>query len=277
VNVADLASDQGFYGPDSLTWRLTRERALLLGGPRALLLQLAHPLVAAGVADHSSFASDPLRRLRRTLDATLAIVFGAAAVAEAAAAGVNAVHAAVHGVLPEAAGRFAAGAPYDARDPDLLLWVHATLIDTTLEVYARFVHPLSADEAERAYEESKVAARLLLVPDEIIPPDLAAFRAYFDGMIASDSIAVAPFQRALVEDVLYPKLRFVPRVAHVPSVAITTALLPPRIRELYDLELTPRRDRVFRAVRGVSRFVVPLLPRVLRDMPQARAADRRSR
>jgi uncharacterized protein (DUF2236 family) len=243
---------------------------MLLGGPRALLLQLAHPLVAAGVRDHSSYRSDPLKRLRRTLDATLSIVFGTRAEAQAAAAGINAVHSHVHGTLPQDAGRYRAGARYDATDPELLLWVHATLVDTTLATYECFVSELRPDEREQAYEESKIAARMLLVPDEIIPKDLAAFRSYMDEMLASDRIAAAPFQRALVHDVLYPPLRFVPSRAYWPMVAITTGLLPERVRAEFGLALTPARRRAFVWSRAAVRAMLPVVPRVLRDQPQSR-------
>lgn len=273
---AETASDQGIYGPDSLTWRLGRERVMLLGGPRALVLQVAHPLVAAGVADFSSFRSDPLLRLRRTLDATWTLIFGTTEEASRAADRINTAHRQVHGILPSTAGRFAARTPYDATDPELLLWVHATLVDTTFTVYTRFVAPLSDAELDRAYEESKVAARMLGVPGDRIPPDARAFRAYVDDMLGSDRLAAAPFQQAIVHDVLYPPLRFIPRRAHWPTVAVTTALLPPRVRDLYGLELTGSRrvatDWLRRGVRGI----LPVVPRILRDMPQARRAMRRS-
>ena len=245
---------------------------MLLGGPRALVLQLAHPLVAAGVADHSGFAADPLSRLRRTLDSTMAMVFGTRAEADAAAGKINNVHGFVHGTLPEDAGRYRAGTPYDAKAPDLLLWVHATLVDTTFTVYTRFVGPLMARELEDAYEESKIAARLLGTPDDIIPASYADFRTYFDGMVASD-LAAAPFQRAVVRDVLWPKIGVVPRRAFWPAVALTTELLPPRVRELFGLELTPARHRVAMLMRSAVRGMLPVLPRVLREQPQARRAS----
>jgi uncharacterized protein (DUF2236 family) len=270
----NAGSEKPYFGPDSLTRRVVRERAMLLGGPRALVLQLAHPLVAAGVADHSPFAADPLARLRRTLDSTLAMVFGTRAQAHAAAAKITHVHGFVHGVLPEDAGRFPAGTPYDARDPDLLLWVHATLVDTTFTVYPRFVAPLDDREVDEAYEESKIAARLVGVPDEIIPASYADFRTYFEEMIASDDIAGAPFQRAVVQDVLYPSLRFVPKPVFWPAVALTTELLPPRVRELFSLELTPSRRRAAGVMRRVVRGMLPVMPRVLREMPQARRSPR---
>jgi uncharacterized protein (DUF2236 family) len=259
----------GYYAPDSLTRRLTRERAMLLGGPRALVLQLAHPLVAAGVADHSGFAADPLSRLRRTLDSTMAMVFGTTAEADAAAARINHVHGFVNGTLRQDAGRYAAGTPYDAKAPELLLWVHATLVDTTFTVYTRFVAPLSEREIEDAYEESTIAARLLGTPDDIIPARYADFRTYFDGMVASE-LSAAPFQRAVVRDVLWPSLWFAPKPVMWPAVALTTELLPPRVRELYGLELTPARHRVAMLMRSAVRGMLPILPRIVREQPQAR-------
>lgn len=271
----DLSHDRGYYGPDSLTWRLSRERAMLVGGPRALLLQLAHPLVAAGVAQHSSFRSDPVTRLRRTLDGTLGVVFGTRADAQAAAGRINAAHRFVKGTLPQAAGRYPVGTPYDATDPELLLWVHATLVDTTLEVYPRFVAPLTREELEQGYQESKVAARLLGVPDEVVPEDLDAFWTYMDGMLASDRIAVAPFQKELAGDVLYPSLRFVPRFLHWPTVAVTTALLPAKLREAFGLSFTARQRRAASVVRAGVHGILPVLPRRVRYQPQARRAEAR--
>lgn len=267
------ASVDGYFAENSLTRRLTRERAMLLGGPRALVLQLAHPLVAAGVADHSGFAADPLARLRRTLDSTMSMVFGTRAVADWAAEKINRVHDVVHGTLREDAGRYAAGTAYDAKAPDLLLWVHATLVDTTFTVYARFVGPLTSDEVAQAYEESKIAARLLGTPDEVIPRSYADFREYFDDMVATE-LSAAPFQRAVVADVLWPSIGIVPKRAFWPAVALTTELLPPRVRELFGLELTAARRRVAEIMRVAVRGMLPVLPRVLREQPQARRAVR---
>lgn len=248
---------------------------MLLGGPRALLLQLAHPLVAAGVAEHSSFQSDPLLRLRRTLDATLAMVFGTKAEAEEAAGKVNRVHGFVSGTLPEDAGRYKAGTPYTAGAPDLLLWVHATLIDTTFTVYPRYVGELSEADAERAYQESKITGIMLGVPEELLPKDLGAFRAYMEAMIASDEITGATFQRKLARDVLYPKVGPVPGIAFLPAAGLTTSLLPPRVRENFGLKLTATQKAVAAAAKVVVRGMLPVMPKALREQPQAREADRR--
>lgn len=269
--------DPGLFGPSSITWRLTRESALLLGGPRALLLQLAHPLVAAGVYEHSDFQADPVARLYNTLDATLGLVFGSSEEAERCAEGINKAHSYVKGRLPEAAGRFPAGHPYDAADPDLLLWVHATLIETTLTVYPRFVSPLTPQEAERYYQESKTVARVLGVPDEALPCSLADFRRYFAETVASDDIAVAPFSRDLGVDVLYPPIRYAPKPLFAPGAAISIALLPESVREAYGFELTPGMRRTYERSRRFVRGILPLLPRAARWMPHARRGYARVR
>ncbi len=274
---SDMGVDQGFYGPSTITWQLTRERVLLVGGPRALLLQLAHPLVAAGVAEYSTFATDPLSRLRRTLESTLAMVYGTRSEGEAAAAKINSVHEHVHGTLPETAGRFAAGTRYDATDPELLLWVHATLVDTTFEVFSRYIRPLSESELAQAYEESKIAAELLRVPSGVLPPDIASFRKYFDDMIASDAIAVAPFQRALVQDIIYPNLRFVPKRVLWPTVAVTASLLPAKLRREFGLEMSFIERQIAGWSHRLVRAMLPVTPSALREMPQARRAELRVR
>ena len=134
------APDPGWFGPDSEAWRLDREAMLLLGaGPRALLLQLAHPKVAAGVADHSDFQADPWRRLDGTLRSILRIIYGSTATARAEIRRLNALHRTIR------------GAGYDARDPDLSLWVHATLVDSTIVANEAWIGPLPRGRVARFY------------------------------------------------------------------------------------------------------------------------------
>ena len=119
----------GFNGPDSAMWLVNREAVLLASGPAALLLQVAHPLVAEGVAAHSDFEADPFGRLRRTLRTTLALVFGDGPAAERAVQRLSRVHASVRGGVHDPLARAASGASaYRALDPALLLWVQATLV-----------------------------------------------------------------------------------------------------------------------------------------------------
>src|SRR3977135_156574 len=134
----------GLFREDAITRRVNRENILLLGGGRALLMQLAHPKVAAGVDEHSDFRTHPIRRLRRTVLMTMAIVFGERETALAAARAVNQTHARVR------------GQEYRALDPDLLVWVHAALVDSALVTYQAFVQRLTATEREDFYQESKL-------------------------------------------------------------------------------------------------------------------------
>ena len=161
---ATSAPAAGLFDDASWLRRVSREPALLFGGGRALLLEVAHPLVAAGVAEHSNFRRDPFGRLRRTLDAMGAIAFGSAEAALAAARSVERAHAGVRGALVAGAGPFAAGSRYDGRDPALMCWVWATLVDTAIAVYARFVAPLDAEALADYYADQVRMARLLGMP-----------------------------------------------------------------------------------------------------------------
>ncbi len=182
-------SRHGLFGPGSLSWRIDREVVVLGGGSCALLMQIAHPAVAAAVAQHSTFREDPFGRLRRTLSSSFDVIFGTAGQAQRSIDRVNAIHRSVHGTIPET------GEAYSALEPRALLWVHATLVDTALRVYDRFVSPLSAAEAEAYYRECRPVARAFGVPEEAIPTSLSAVRAWMRDVIASGEVRVTPTAR----------------------------------------------------------------------------------
>lgn len=260
----------GLFAPDSITRRVNREAVLLLAGGRALLLQVAHPLVAAGVAEHSRFEEDPLQRLLRTLQLTLTIVFGSAAEALAAVRGIERVHARVHGRLEHDSGPFRAGTPYDANDPALLLWVHATLVDSALLAHQRFLGPLSAGERRRFYDESRVTARLFGIPDADVPPTLDAFQAYVRDMLRGPRLAVSRDSRAIAAALLSPALPPGLRQLAVATRLFTVGLLPAAIRRRYGYSWGPLRERALDATAAALRAGVPWLPPPLRHFPQAR-------
>lgn len=262
----------GLFAADSLTRRINREAALLLAGGRALLLQVAHPLVAAGVAAHSRFETEPLQRLLRTLQLTLTIVFGSAAEALAAVRGIERAHARVHGRLAQDCGPFPAGTPYDANDPALLLWVHATLVDSALVAYTRFVGPLAACERRRFYDESRLTARLFGIPDAAVPPTYAAFQAYLRGMLRGPTLAVSRDSRAIAAALLSPPLP--PGLRQLAAITrlFSIGLLPPAMRERYGYSWGPLRERALDATALALRAGVPWLPSVLRHFPHAHRA-----
>lgn len=261
---------RGLFDARSVTRQVNREAVLLLGGGRALLLQVAHPLVAAGVAAHSRFRDAPLERLWRTLDLVLTIVFGDAASALAAVHAIERVHARVRGVLDTRVGPFPRGTPYDAGDPALLLWVHATLVDTALLVYERFVGPL-APAAQAAYHaESRVVARLLGVPDRLVPRTPDEFREYVDATLASDVLTVGAAGHAVAASVLRPSLPMVLGPAVAVAQRLTTGLLPPVLRARYGLAWSAAEEAGLRAFALGTRTALPFLPGRLRFMSHAR-------
>jgi uncharacterized protein (DUF2236 family) len=239
------------FPPDSPARRVHSQGALLLGGGRALLLQIAHPAVARGVAEHSTYRRQRWRRLLRTLKPMYAIVFGSRQQASAAAEGVNRLHAAVR------------GEGYHALDPGLLLWVLATLIDTSLDMHERFVGPLSPAEKEAYYADMRRVGRLLLLDEDRMPPDYAAFRAYLLQQL--DELEVSRDAREIAGHVMSSGLLMLPLTA--PLRWLTAALLPPRIRDQYGLPWSPRREAVLRRLQSASRFLLPRLPPPLRAPP----------
>jgi uncharacterized protein (DUF2236 family) len=230
-------------------------------------MQIAHPAVAAGVADHSDFPEEPYARLWRTLDSMLTIAFGDHAQSAAAAERVTAVHRRVRGRIP-------GGAPYDALDPELLLWVHATIVDSALVTYRRFVGELAPTSADRYYQEMKRQATAFEVPAAVLPRTLDDFSSYLERM--EGELHVGDQARRLSRDILSPPVPVTLRPLAAFLELVTTGLLPPAVREGYGLQWSPGRDRALRASARAVRMGLPLLPQVIRRWPHARAAARRA-
>jgi uncharacterized protein (DUF2236 family) len=266
-------AEEGFFAPDSAIRRVDRELALLLGGGRALLMQIAHPKVAAGVADHSRFLSDPVARLIRTMDTIWSIVFDARPRAEAALARIETIHRRVRGTVGDSA-TFPAAA-YRADDSELLLWVHATLVDSALVTYARFVKPLSVTERRRYYQDTKKLGALMGVPEAKLPDSYEEFGDYMKAMLESQEIAVGLTARALSQAILRPRPWFLKTLAPL-NILITAGLLPPKLRRAYGLAWNRRREMALRLVAGSTRAALPVVPSVLRVVPPARAAEARA-
>ena len=234
---------------------------MLLGGGRALLLQLAHPSVAAGVDEHSDFRRRPLPRLLRTLDLSYRLAFGTVAEASAAARAINGAH------------RRVSGPGYSALDPDLLLWVHATLVESALVAYSTFVAPLARSEREEYWQESKVIGSLLGIPAERFPASWEDFQRYFAWMTSEDGpVRPSSVSRELAKLVLRPPVRWLPGFAALPTRALTLGLLPPVVRERYGFRFGAVERAVFAGACAVLPRALRVTPRVLREVPAARAA-----
>ena len=269
-------ADAGLFGPESVIWRVNREGVLLLGGGRALILQVAHPLVAAGVAEHSNYREDPWGRLQRTLDITYRVVFGDTDTAETAARQLWLMHGRVEGETRENGGRYPAGTPYRAHDPELLMWVHATLVDTSLLVYERYVGQLSSADRLRYYDEQRLLGEKFGVPLDRQPATYGEFQEYVADMLASDRIAVTDALRDVVDATMHPRLPFVAwPVIRTVNLA-TVGMLPPGLRRELGLAWGPKRERLLRASRRVLRNLLPLVPDIARHAPPARSAARRA-
>jgi uncharacterized protein (DUF2236 family) len=272
--LAEQRRRDDFFSPQSAFWRVNREMIGLLAGGRALLMQIAHPKVAAGVAEHSHFQKDPLSRLRRTMNTMWSIVFDEPARARDSLGRIANVHSRVQGFV--APGEGFTGMRYTASDPELLLWVHATLIDSGMVAYENFVAPLSPRESRDYYEESKTLARLFEIPQRLLPDTLADFQEYMNAQIAGSQLAVGRAARALADDILHPSPWFMKPAGPVFRL-ITAGLLPSRLREAYGLEWNPPREKAFKRAVQVVRALRPFVPSALRIVPQARAAERRAK
>lgn len=268
--VADIETPEaGFFGPGSVMWTISRERVLLLSGVSTILLQLAHPLVAAGVADHSSFEAAPVDRFRRTFDRVYAVIFGDVETAVEAALEIRGLHARVTGTLNEDVGPFPAGEQYAATDPELLLWVHATLIDQALMAYETYVAPLPETDREKYYQESKVFGRLFGIPEERYPETIADFEDYYERMLA-EALAVGP-RGSELRDTLFAQ----GRVCWPLYAFLGASTLPDPVRDEFRLPWSSRRQRVFDTGAVFVGAVLPHLPPRIRFVGAYRRARAR--
>jgi uncharacterized protein (DUF2236 family) len=231
-----MASRDGYFAPESVIRRVGNSPLVpLLGGGPAVLLQVAHPLVAAGVVYHSDYHQDLWRRLLRTLQALYLIVYGSKHEAERAGDAVKAVHAHVRGTTKERLGPFPAGTRYDASDPELMLWVHATLVASSLAAYRRFVGRLTANEAEAYYREMAVVAGVFGLSRSRIPATLGAFREYFRARLEGPEICVTGPAREVASVILRAPVPAPLRLLVPAHRLATAALLPARLRAEYGI------------------------------------------
>ena len=245
----------GYFGPHTITWRLYREPVFVLGGVRALLLQIAHPAVADGVARYSNFQKDPFGRGYRTFAAMAMIYFGDKKQAEQTAQRLWRIHSGIQGHYQIPNHKSLLPNPYSANDPNLLLWVLATLTDTTLQVYDRmpFLN-LPPDWKEKFYEESKIAARLLGIPDEAYPLDLEAFQKYFSETLNSDLLGSTPVCREMAQAIVRH-----PRAPKRTANLLAAGWLPAPLCERLGIEVganpAPRLEKWLRRFGWFYRFI----------------------
>ena len=264
----------GVFGPASMTWRVNREAALFLGAGRALLLQLAHPWVAAAIAEHSRVLTDPIGRFHRTFRVTYTMVFGTLDQAFAAARRLHGRHATVVGALPGAIPR-GGTARYRANDVAALRWVYATLVDTALAMHDLALPALTSAERERYYAESRAFAALFGIPKAALPADWTAFAAYVETMQQSETLSVSDAARAIAAQVLDGAGSALRTPAWYR--ALTAKMLSPRLRHAFGLKFEDaEREAAGRAIAWIRR-IYPSIPARLRHVgPYQEAAARLS-
>ena len=253
--------------------RINGERLTVLGWSRAILLQLAHPLIAAGVFEHSGFRTSPLaaiQRLHHTTRAMLAITFGDERRRGAAIDGIRRIHTRVNGTLREAVGPFAAGTPYSAEDPALLLWVHATLIESILVTYGQLVGPLSGQDLDDYCAASAPSSIELGMRDTEAPRTWDELQERLRRTYESGVIAVGPQARELADAILRTSMPGPLAPARWISGLLTAGLLPPRVRENYGLSWEETRQRRFDRLTTTVRTLRRITPAPLAVWADAR-------
>jgi uncharacterized protein (DUF2236 family) len=266
----------GYFTDDSMLRRVNRERVLALAGPRALLMQAAHPLAVAGLLAHSDALEEPYERLARTARVLSTIGYGSKADADRVAARVRAMHRRVRGAIKEPVGRYPAGTRYRADDPELLLWVLFTLVDSATVVYDKYVRGLSRADRAALWEDYRVVGRLFGLRDGDMPATLQELDDYRREMLEGDRLHVSDWARRRARKiVLEPPIPWRARPVLETVNFITIGLLPDRIRAEYGFLPVPppfvRKALVAGGAAYVRRAVLPLVPERLRLVPAARA------
>jgi uncharacterized protein (DUF2236 family) len=265
---------EGLFGPDSVTWRIHGDPAMLLGGVRALMLQAVHPLVMAGFDANSRFREDPWGRLQRTGAWVATVTYGTRAEAEQAGAALRALHARLQpGVEPET------GRPYRVDDPDLLLWVHCTEVESFISTYRRSGGPLAPGDADRYVDEMRESARLVGLDPETVPRDEAGLRAYYERVRPELHVTYLARRNAVWGFVppmpWWVELATPARPSWAALMGTGTALLPRWARRLYGLPGLPTTDLTAEVTARALRRALLALPGGWTESPAKAQAERR--
>jgi uncharacterized protein (DUF2236 family) len=279
-------------GPGSVGWKLNRERVVVAGWGRAILLQLAHPALAAGVDQHSTFRgslASSFRRLHSTVGAMLALTFGDTEQIISAAAGINAIHDRVSGHVPTpprtsanrpeppgtSANRSEPPRTYSAHDSDLQRWVHATMLDSVPLIYERLVGRLTPGERDCYCAEAAIMEPLMGMPAGTFARDTAELNAYMSDMLGGGTLVVTDTSRALAHALLYPPQWWLAWPAFRALQLLTIGTLPPTLREAYGFTWSARDERALARWTSLLRTIVRVLPSAAREWPVARRGSRR--
>ena len=252
--------EDGFFKPESMIRRISQEGVVLLGGGHAILLQLAHPFISAGVDDYSNFQSEILTRLYHTISFMHSLVFEGRKKAHKSIEHFHAVHNNIKGYLWHRSGNYPPNTYYSGSDPQAKLWVHATFIHTSLKVYEKFIKPLTPEERINYYSDSLKLAELLGIPSYIVPESPDEFQRYMKSMLSGNELTVTSTTRYLANSVLYPKVGFLPSISAKLLRLVTAGLLPERFRLEYGLKWDWKRQYLLKALIHFVSFFRPIAP-----------------
>ncbi|MEO6845816.1 MAG: oxygenase MpaB family protein [Chthoniobacterales bacterium] len=259
----------GLFLPSSVMWKISRERVLLAGGPSAAILQIAHPIVAHGVKNHSSFQRHPFRRLRNTLDAVYTTAFGTREQVEKTRENIARMHKPVHGEMP-------GGRHYSAFDADAQLWVLATLLQTSVFIYEQWVAPLSDSEKESYYHEYRIFGEIFGLDCTYGPQSWPAFCIYYEEMLHSRLLASEPICAELAQIIAHPPHPPGFSLAMQPFHFLVNEFIPSPVRERLGFHSNAWTASVFRNANRFLPKIIPQLPSSIRFCKPYRSALRRS-
>ena len=264
----------GVFGPDSMFWRVGRYSTAFLGAGRAALLQNAHPWVANAIKQHSRTMDDPLSRFRGTFTNVFKMVYGNLDQVIDSALRVHQIHTHIRGEIEEDSGAFVQGSYYQANEANAMLWVHATLWETTVYMYELIIGELTPQEKEAYYQEAKMFAFLFGIPEDMQPPNWQEFVEYNQRMWDSDVLTVKQASRE-ISGFLFAFNKPLTPVLDRYEV-FTSMMMPPRLREQYGMPpATPDNMALYtRYVKYLQRLY-PRLPKHLRYLPPYVEAQRR--
>ena len=265
-----MQGDPGYFGPESMMWRVNKEITVLFGGARALLMHAAHPLISAGARQTSFYQRDPWKRLIRTLSLQNSVTFGTKQEADESANRINKLHEVIKGKDP------VTGGIYDALDYEQLLWVHACLQVSSIYFYEKTVKKLSEDEKNQYHKENMLAAKIMLVDVNRMPKTHEELKEWVinkskdkDYLLLTD----------VAQDV-YDIISGGPVPVHIkpiwPFISFTAFnTLPKEFKDIYGIKETNLKRYLVNFNLSLLRLTRPFLPPFFKLIAPARWAKQR--
>lgn len=264
----------GPFGPHSMLWTIARESALIFGGLRSVLLQLAHPFVSESLKYVSDQAKNARERFVITMYYCSLLTFGESREVSTAARQVFTIHSRIAGELSHDIGAFRRGRHFQANDPAALWWVAATLWDSSVLAYETFVRPLSTEEKDAYLADCRRWSRLFGIPESMMAPSWSDFERYMADMLASDKLAVSQRAQEAADHIMRPPNKLTAPL-YSWMATITAVQMPPSLRDAFGLHFGEREQRTFDRTVRIARPIIRRLPKSLRYNPIYIRATRR--